>query len=213
MTRIDWLTFLSDFNDVSLAISPLVRNKPPFELGMNPLIRRHPNTALAELAERVVSGQARWMGMPPATTHQIRAAEVRLNVDLPASYRSFLEVSNGFLLPGCSISALLSVELIRPFGEDHAGESAFWRDVQNDDTGELALYVQSRLEGTIQISGPPNESPEFVLLDPCSVRPGSGPRFLQLMHEGPTDDVDFEEIMTNHLEAAKYLLKLLTGCE
>ena len=50
------------------------------------LIRRAP-------ADAVASG---WLGFPPASEEQIRAAETRIGARLPPSYRTFLEVTNGW---------------------------------------------------------------------------------------------------------------------
>jgi hypothetical protein len=37
-----------------------------------------------------------WLGCPPASEEQIRAAEARIGTQLPPSYRSFLQASNGW---------------------------------------------------------------------------------------------------------------------
>ena len=39
-----------------------------------------------------------WLGCPPASDEQIRAAEARIGRRLPPSYRAFLQVSNGWTL-------------------------------------------------------------------------------------------------------------------
>ena len=51
-----------------------------------------------ELAEQLPTDVAAsgWLGYPAATEAQLRAAEARLGAPLPPSYRTFLEVSNGW---------------------------------------------------------------------------------------------------------------------
>ena len=53
---------------------------------------------------------SRWIGYPGATEAQIEEAEVRLGTTLPHSYRTFLGVTNGLLLPGPFVHRLLPAE-------------------------------------------------------------------------------------------------------
>ncbi len=53
-----------------------------------------------------------WLGYPGATEEQIVAAEKRLGVSLPPSYRDFLKVSNGWRHVGAFIYKLWPVESI-----------------------------------------------------------------------------------------------------
>jgi len=75
----------------------------------------------------------RWLGNPPATSDEIRANEERLGVRLPPSYRSFLEIANGWVYPGNDMDfpgMLRSVEriewatdseayVVKAFADDH----------------------------------------------------------------------------------------------
>jgi hypothetical protein len=56
--------------------------------------------------------ESSWLGLPGATDDQIKAAEARLGVDLPPSYRAFLKVTNGWRFTGGFAKRLLPVEEI-----------------------------------------------------------------------------------------------------
>ncbi len=53
---------------------------------------------------------SQWLGNPPATEEQIVAAETRLGIQLPLSYRQFLKISNGWDHTGWSELKLWSIE-------------------------------------------------------------------------------------------------------
>lgn len=69
---------------------------------------------------------AGWLGYAPATEAQIQAAEVRLGVALPPSYRAFLRVTNGWLHTGLAVARILPVEQVERFGVAHADWAALW---------------------------------------------------------------------------------------
>src|SRR5579871_5153053 len=54
----------------------------------------------------------RWCGALPATAEEIAAAEKRLGVMLPPSYRAFLSATNGWPLFDSLVERLLPVEQI-----------------------------------------------------------------------------------------------------
>ncbi|MBN1310237.1 MAG: SMI1/KNR4 family protein [Anaerolineae bacterium] len=62
--------------------------------------------------------QSGWLGLPGATDEQIAAAEARLGVRLPPSYRSFLRVTNGWQHTGLR-GRLLPVEALDRFDVLH----------------------------------------------------------------------------------------------
>lgn len=203
-----WNSLLTELNQACLEIIPHVLASPPPGLGMAQIIERYPGSSIAQLAADTIQGKATWLGMPPASQERMEAAELRLGMPLPSSYKSFLQVSNGFLIPGEAISCILPVELISPFGDEHAEEARLWREGLNDQSGEFAYFVQSRLEHTIQLSGPPNGRPEFVLMDLDRDAVAKGFEILELVHEGP-DYVDgFEDVMKSALRSVRYGLKL-----
>jgi hypothetical protein len=53
-----------------------------------------------------------WLGYPAATEEEISLAESRLKVQLPPSYRSFLSITNGWLLFDDTFGGLLPVQQI-----------------------------------------------------------------------------------------------------
>lgn len=65
---------------------------------------------VGELSKEVISSG--WCGGPPATESEIRAAETRLGVTLPPSYRSFLSISNGWRIFNGFVEQLLPVQEI-----------------------------------------------------------------------------------------------------
>jgi hypothetical protein len=56
--------------------------------------------------------EARWLGYTGATEEQISEVESRLHITLPLSYRTFLEVTNGWRLVGSSRYNLWSIDQI-----------------------------------------------------------------------------------------------------
>ncbi|TGY33446.1 SMI1/KNR4 family protein [Stenotrophomonas maltophilia] len=142
------------------------------DLGLSPFLATHPDSALADLARRCLSGDVVWLGMPPASKASILAAEARLGISLPPSYKQFLSVSNGFLMPGNYISTLLPVELIQPFGNENATIASDWRSMLEEEASEDEPWLMARLGDAIQLSGPPGKGEDFVLLDPTFMHPG-----------------------------------------
>ncbi|QXU41067.1 SMI1/KNR4 family protein [Pedobacter sp. D749] len=43
--------------------------------------------------------ETKWLGNQPATSAEIQEAEIRLGVTLPADYKEFLLITNGFTTP------------------------------------------------------------------------------------------------------------------
>ncbi|WP_181393883.1 SMI1/KNR4 family protein [Stenotrophomonas sp. HMWF003] len=203
-----WIDLLHELNEVSLAELVHLHGYPSLEVRLGAFTQRHPDHPMAALAKAIIAGEARWLGMPPATDRQIHEAQQRLGIELPSSYRAFLRVANGFFMPGAIVNTLLPVELITHFGEDHAHQAALWRDALDDQTGEMADDVWSRLEGTIQLSGPPHHQPEFILLDP-HVRNAEGElEIVELGHEMPEYANSFHEVMERAIYTARYVITL-----
>ena len=204
----DWQCLLTDLNQACLASIPYIMANPPPELGMQQFVDRHSSSPMAQVAIAAMAGHATWLGMPPATQVQITSAERRLGVTLPSTYTAFLRVSNGFLMPGQSTSSILPVELIAHLGDDHADVARFYRETLDSWPDEVDDYVQNRLEGTIQLSGPPNHRPEFVLLDPQEKTPKGEMEVVKLAHEGAEHIDSFEQFMALQLFSVNYGLRL-----
>lgn len=64
---------------------------------------------LAEIPPEAIDIQRSRIGYPGAGQNQIEEAEARLGVSLPATYRSFLQSSNGWPLAGLLVEHLLPV--------------------------------------------------------------------------------------------------------
>jgi len=94
MTAFDWKNRLQQWNDRLLA-SSLADDLPAHVRGGN------------------------WLGFPAATDGQIAAAERRLDIQLPPSYRAFLKVSNGWRRLTHAIDGLWSTDRIQWFKRDH----------------------------------------------------------------------------------------------
>jgi hypothetical protein len=60
-----------------------------------------------------------WLGFAGASDDEILAAEERLKVELPPSYRSFLAASNGWHIPSWFVYELWPVSKITWFSEHH----------------------------------------------------------------------------------------------
>jgi hypothetical protein len=106
MTPDAWREFLQHFSQAVLRDPEIAADCPP---------------------EAVASG---WLGYPGATEAQLAAAEARLGVALPPSYRSFLAVSNGWRHAGLQIYRLWSTEEIEWFAVRHQD----WIDAYDDPT-------------------------------------------------------------------------------
>lgn len=64
------------------------------------------------LPEEVIDEQNLWIGYPGASEEQIVQAERRLKTRLPASYREFQKVTNGWPVGGPYVARILAVEEI-----------------------------------------------------------------------------------------------------
>jgi hypothetical protein len=83
----------------------------------------------------------------PATSETIAAAEERLGIDLPADYKSFLQFSNGMVIPMIDghVAELLRVEAIKPFSCADAHAFALW----NDQGSQEAFTPLSQIPGDL----------------------------------------------------------------
>ena len=75
-----------------------------------------------------------WLGSSGVSEEHLAELEARLGMSLPPSYRSFLQVSNGFLQPGVIVPRLLA-----------ADEVAWLRDV-DPDTVEAWTHAASQTD-------------------------------------------------------------------
>lgn len=80
-----------------------------------------------------------WLGYSGATEEQIQAAEKRLNVKLPNSYREFLKATNGWQEAGLFIHKLWSVEEIEWYASRHQDLIDAWIAGRSSGFGLAAL--------------------------------------------------------------------------
>lgn len=99
----------------------------------DPLIRPR---LTAEQVER------RWLGEPPASEAAIAATEARLGIRLPASYRAFLRVSNGWHHPSSFVGLVSPVEGLAPF----VAENRDWAVVYADIGDHVGRHVLTTLQ-------------------------------------------------------------------
>jgi hypothetical protein len=123
--------------------------------------------------------QSGWLGFPPASEEAIRAAEQRLCVALPPSYRVFLLVSDGWRRTSSFIDRLFSVQEIDRFASLNPEWLAVWTrklsgvsEAEHRRYGDPAhdiTFCTEYLHEAIQIS---HEGDQAVyLLNPAIVAP------------------------------------------
>jgi len=158
----DWLGLLTRLNQRLLSTLNERLAESHVDMGLQPFADQYPDSPLAEVARRALTGTIDWCGVPGASEQAIVDAEKRLGIKLPKSYRDFLKVSNGFVLPGRFIDILLPVELIRPFGKDNEEIVQIRRELVVDPVVEAFEY---HLDRAIQVTGTPQMGDDFILLD------------------------------------------------
>lgn len=98
-----------------------------------------------------------WLGEPPATEAEIAAAEKRLGVRLPPSYRAFLKVSNGWHFPNSFVVKLAGTSEIG-WARDVAPQLVSgWRqgaEYGAQQYGKLPSAAEDDLPDTLMINAP-----------------------------------------------------------
>src|SRR6266403_1691442 len=80
------------------------------------------------------AGAQEWPGSPAASEEEFLAAETRLKVKLPPSYRAFLGASNGWRNASRAVPVLRPVEKIRWFKREHRDWAQAYLDpMQNEE--------------------------------------------------------------------------------
>lgn len=119
-------------------------------------------------------GADRWVGAAPATAEQIAAAEARLGVTLPPSYREFLTITDGWPATGDFVTGIRPVGEVGWFRDLERSWFEIWRDIAvaeglSDDDEDHALMGRA-----LVVSTPGGDA---LLLDPARVDPASGEWF------------------------------------
>jgi hypothetical protein len=121
---------------------------------------------LHELTEKgrgdvnIVQRQTRWLGYEQASEEAVLAAEDRLGIRLPPSYRNFLLASNGWSAIARSLYELLKVEEIGWFPDVDPG---MWDAWSHDED------LTEQLKRSILLSGPADG--DYWLLDASNIGP------------------------------------------
>ena len=115
--------------------------------------------------------QAGWLGEPGASEQQIEAAEVRLGIRFPPSYRDFLNEANGFHKLGHFIYRLFRVEEVdwfRNLNPDWIEAYQFGDDCSREehlsDPSNVVCFRRSYLGSCLQVSAEGDSA--VVLLNP-----------------------------------------------
>jgi hypothetical protein len=114
--------------------------------------------------------KSQWLGHPPASEAAIAAAEARLRVVLPSSYRSFLLTANGWRgVRGrpCGICDLVDVESLTWLTEDGNVE---WLFESAESTGRAQYFAEQwripKDEIRLSLAVGRGDGNEYILLAP-----------------------------------------------
>jgi hypothetical protein len=126
-------------------------------------------------AEVVAAG---WLGSPGASDDEIRDVEAGLGTALPPGYRSFLQASDGFLLPGLIVPRFRSAGELRWLRDEDPKTVATWAEYAEPGS------VESELDGCLQISDRELVGTAVHLLNPAR-RHGEEWEAVHLAHWSP----------------------------
>lgn len=113
--------------------------------------------------ERLASG---WLGAPGATENQLAALESRLGRRLPPSYRSFLQVSNGFIQPGVIVPRVLGTDEADWYRAGHQDVIDVWTEaLRGQDTAGRDTF-ERHLPSCLQVSEVERVGSAVYLLNP-----------------------------------------------
>ena len=127
MTEYNWPEFLRGWSQELLASPAILRTLP---------------------AEVRAAG---WLGFPGATAAELAAAEARLGITLPPSYRAFLATSNGWRATGPFIPQVWSTAEIEWFAARNSDWIAAYLDVGDAEGEPPVPEAQYRVYGPGQV--------------------------------------------------------------
>ena len=115
--------------------------------------------------EIIASG---WLGAPGAGDAELAALEARLGTTLPPSYRSFLQISNGFIQPNVLVPRLLSSGEVDWFRVRHQDTIEAWSFGASGGTGEPEYpgSFEQYLPTALQVSAVEHAGSAVYLLNP-----------------------------------------------
>ncbi|MBZ0319596.1 MAG: SMI1/KNR4 family protein [Anaerolineae bacterium] len=147
--------------------------------------------------------ESRWLGYPPATEGEIEATERHLGVWFPPSYRTFLQVSNGFRHVGNFHLRLWSADKIGWHYHRHPDLVDAWNEAagvaETDEAGE-DIILPHHFRATLEISDIGDE--EVYLLNPEIQTPNGEWQawFFASWLPGATQYPSFEAMMLGEYE-------------
>lgn len=106
-----------------------------------------------------------WLGFPGAREEQLAELEGRLAVPLPPSYRSFLQISNGFLQPGVIVPRLLGADEVAWLRDVDPDTIEAWTAPQTDCPAGLDSFEQY-LPTALRVSARETVGTAMYLLNP-----------------------------------------------
>ena len=105
-----------------------------------------------ELSAEALAG--RWLGSDGATEEEIAAAETRLGVELPPTYRAFLSTTNGFGPVGFFVRRLRPVEELVWLRDEDPELMATWTEETQDSELAETLAVSEEYDGARVLLNP-----------------------------------------------------------
>ncbi|MER7350890.1 SMI1/KNR4 family protein [Streptomyces aurantiacus] len=110
--------------------------------------------------------RARWLGFAPATPERIAALEERLGRRLPPSYRSFLEVTDGWRHAGGFVYLLGGTEHVR-WHRDEAGLGEMFREYLDEDASPEEIDEADLWDRALDLGV--ESDAVYVVMDPQDV--------------------------------------------
>ncbi|MEM7558613.1 MAG: SMI1/KNR4 family protein [Planctomycetota bacterium] len=159
MAEFDWKAVLEDFNSTLLADPEICQYAEP--------------TAVS----------SRWFGFPPASDQQVAAAESRLEVSFPPSYRQFLMITNGWRMTGWQSIGVLPVLDVDWLRNRDPELIEIWCDVDVEEIEDDEYFVygdaqdclsmrREYLQDVLLISTPSWANQDYFFLNPKIVFEG-----------------------------------------
>ncbi|MFD5698059.1 SMI1/KNR4 family protein [Streptomyces lasiicapitis] len=108
----------------------------------------------------------RWLGFAPATPERLAACEARLGHRLPPSYRSFLEVTDGWRHAGGFVYLLADTEQVH-WHEDESGIGEMFREYLDEDASPEEIQEAAIWGRSLQLDVESDAT--SVLMDPEDV--------------------------------------------
>jgi hypothetical protein len=115
----------------------------------------------AELSPKQL--EALWLGFEPATNEAIHQLEKRLGIELPSDYKTFMQITNGFLFATSVDPSFCALEKVTYLKKSIPDLIEIWSAPGTADIGE-------KLKTAIQVGGF-DEEQYFFLIPPSKENP------------------------------------------